>query len=455
MKVLLEQVRKYFAEHEVSFENLTNFLLNYDFSDLEYQDLVPAPEENDYSRNILLLDPLEVVLLYWPPHIESAIHHHEGFYGHVLVLEGTLSNIDYYHENSELSEHGIIDASSGGILPEAEGIIHKLTNRHDVPAVSLHFYYPALENFDGMTIFDDTNKRLGVLNQDAAVASWQSPPEHFHKIVENAFAVRSATQNTKSHRIHPLIPKPGKAEIIRNIREYYREQAEQYDSFDLQHASRKLYIDKINSLVSDQISSTQPDAVLHLACGTGRRAQEIKDNTGLTYKSYGVDVSAAMIAQAEQYDMTCSVGDILDIDFEDNSFDCITMLYAFGHITSHQDRINTLKRVRRWLKPGGFFMFDVFNLHNKNEWGPSALKTFNQLHLDKFGYEKGDVFYTKTGGKEVAFLHYFEHSEIEDLLEEAGMKTAKLLNVGYAVNSGEIVRDENEGSFFIIAEKKA
>ncbi len=451
MERLLKAINKRFENDTVTFESLEAFLLEQDFKQLDYISHIPEPIEGDYSRNIIQLEPLELVLIYWPPNIESGIHHHRGFFGHVVVLEGTLSNVEYQEEARHFWEHRIIDARRTGILPEQEGVIHKLANTQNKPAVSLHFYYPALEDFEGMRIFCLDQRRIGVLNADATTASWTAPEHHFQSIEKDAFTIGRPEGNIKSHRIHPLIPKPPKVDIIDHITRYYHEQAEHYDSFDLEHKSRRLYIDKINELVAEEVRLSGADHVLHLACGTGRRPQRIQEVSGHTYKMTGVDVSSEMLKHAEERGLICHLGDVLSIDFPPNSFCHITMLYAFGHITSSEDRIAVLQKIKTWLKPGGKFMFDVFHLHNTNEWGPSALQTFNNLNLDQFGYEKGDVFYSKTGGSEVAFLHYFERDEIKDLLTKAGLEMTNIVTIGYAKNSGQIPENDDQGSFFVTA----
>jgi ubiquinone/menaquinone biosynthesis C-methylase UbiE len=306
-----------------------------------------------------------------------------------------------------------------------------------------------------MRIFDIDQKRIGVLNADAQTASWTAPDHHFISITENAFSMGRPGNTAKSHRIHPLIPKPNKVDIIDHITRYYHEQASQYDSFDLEHKSRRLYIERINELVAQEVKVSGADKVLHLACGTGRRPQRIQEVAGHDYKMIGVDVSSEMLKQAEERGLVCHLGDVLSIDFPPESFCHITMLYAFGHITSSEDRKAVLNKIHTWLKPGGKFMFDVFHLHNKNEWGPSALQVFETLNLKHFGYEKGDVFYAKTGGSEVAFLHYFEREEIKQLLAEASLELSNIVTIGYARNSGEIPENEDEGSFFITASKLA
>lgn len=455
MEKLISRIKTHFSKQPITFENLTEFLLDTDFSKLDIETHIPDVIDGDYSRNIMLLDPLEVVVIYWPPQIESAIHHHEGFFGHVVVTQGQLSNVEYSLKEGIMREERITDAGPFGILPEEEGVIHKLWNRNDEPAVSVHFYYPTLENFDNMEIFDINSERKGILNEKAVAASWQSPSEHFHSIQNKAYSLQKpgSDPNGKSHRIHPVIPKPDKAVIVESITRYYQEQAEHYDSFDLKHASRKAYINRINELVADQLQTLEAKNVLHLASGTGRRAKKIQKLTGLNYNVLLADVSPAMLAKVKKYGYEYLIGDVMSLDLEDSKYDACTMLYAFGHITSSEERLNVAQNVYRWLKPGGCFMVDVFNLHNKNEWGPAALETYHKMNLDRFGYEKGDVFYVKSGGKEVAFLHYFEENELIDLFESAGFEIESMRYVGYAKRSGELLQDKNQGSFFVTARK--
>ena len=86
-----------------------------------------------------------------------------------------------------------------------------------------------------------------------------------------------------------------------------------------------------------------------------------------------------------------------------------------------------------------------------NEWGPNALENYFRNHLYEFGYERGDVFYKKVGGKALAYLHYFYQDEIHKLLHEAGFRVEYIKHIGYVHRSGELLAAANEGSLFIKA----
>ena len=154
MKEIKNQIKDF--SHKITFESLGKFVDSIDFDNLNYQDYILNPEsEGDYGRNILELNPFECVLINWPAGVESSVHHHQGLFGHVLVLEGELDNITYREENHKLIEFKYEKYISKGIMPEEDGVIHKLANRNlEKRAITLHFYYPAIDSFEGRRVFN-------------------------------------------------------------------------------------------------------------------------------------------------------------------------------------------------------------------------------------------------------------------------------------------------------------
>lgn len=419
------------------------------------------PEITDlenYSRNILCLEPLECALLRWPPGAESAVHYHKGFWGYVWVLDGTCENIEYKLKDDQMVVSGQLLARAGGVIDEPDGTIHKIRNPSDSEElVTVHFYYPALENLDGLAVYDLKGGRIGILNEDAETASFREPEKHFHEIEENAFEYTPTAErkHVPSHTICPVVPKPESEEIQEMIGDYYAEQARSYDYFDLAHQSRKAYIKRINELIADQLSSTEPlKNVLELACGTGRRALKIRELAERDYEITGVDLSEEMCAHAKKRGLNTYVGNWLEMEMPDRQYDAATILYAFGHIPHHTERLESLRKIHRFLRPGAHLFLDVFNLDDKNEWGPNARAAFEHLHMEEFGFELGDVFYRKTGGEAVAFLHYFTENELRDLLIQSGFFVEKIYHIGYVHQSGEVLNgDEDRGALFAVARR--
>lgn len=455
MLSLVEKLKEN-AANLADFEKLGEFVRSIDFGKLSYKELVPAiEEENNYARNILMMQPIEAALLHWPPGVESAVHYHEGFYGYVVVLSGELDNIEYRLEGDTLKEVHTICGRPNGILPEKDGVIHKLVNNSaDTPAVTLHIYYPPLEDFDGMKIYHLEEGKIGVLSATAKTASWTEPATSFSSIQENAFSYTKANRKA-SHRIFPILPKPDADTIYNMIAGYYNEQAKEYDFFDTTHKSRNAYTSSLNTIIAnDYRQRNDLSCELALACGTGRRVIDIREEAGKDYHIVGVDLSKEMCDIARENGVEAYNQKWLKCELPEKEYDTASFLYAFGHICTKQERIEALKKVHEYLKTGGTFYFDVFNVNDTYEWGPKAVEAYNELQLDKMGYERGDVFYKKSGGREVAYLHYFEEDEIKTLLEQCGFAIEWVKHIGYTHNSGEELNNANSGALFIKAVKK-
>ena len=456
MKEIKNQIKEF--SQKISFESLEKFVESIDFDNCNYQDYIVNPEsEGDYGRNILELNPFECVLINWPPGVESSVHHHQGLFGHVLVLEGELDNISYREENNKLIEFKSEKYITKGIMPEQDGVIHKLANSNlEKRAITLHFYYPAIESFEGMRIFNLETGSIGILSDNAKTAKWNNSDNHFKEIMQNSFEYLSINElnNDKSHLIQNIYPKPGADRINLMNSRYFSEQAQKYDFSDFNLPSRKAYIYSVDDLISKDLSENKTTKHLDIAIGTGRRALRIRELSGLNYDIVGVEISEEMCEIANSRGLRTYHQDWANNDSHiGEMFDSATFLYAFGHIANRENRVKSLKKINSYLNDGCPFYLDLFSLNNINEWGPLTLKTFEENNLGKHGYEKGDVFYKKRGFSELAFLHYFEFNEIKTLLADTGFKIEWIKNIGYSKKPGKIVDSDNEGNFIIKAIK--
>lgn len=449
MNDLMNQIQNHF-QSEVTYSTLGDFIERVDFSMLDYQEDLPiVSDPGEYGRKILCMEPCECVLLHWPPECESAIHFHQGFYGYVVVLEGWCKDVGYEFESGFLSEIKSVQCFQGSIIPEQDGIIHKLCNpSKNQTLVTLHFYYPALESLKGMKIFDLINKKIAVLSENAPSASFNGPQENFDDIIENAFEYKA---KGKSHKMIIVSPKPEPDRINSMLMDYYNEQASFYDLFDLNHPTRRPYTESLNQLIAKDLSNYNSIGnLLSIACGTGRRSKEISVISGHDFEITGIDLSEEMCKEARSRGIDAIAGHWLEVDLPpERKFDAAIFLYAFGHIPNENLRLETLVKIRKHLKKGAPFYFDVFNLNDQNEWGPAALKSYEKYNLAELGYDRGDIFYQKADGHATAYLHYFSEVEITGLLEKAGFEIEWIRYVGYVKNSGELLDNPNEGFFFI------
>lgn len=165
---LVEQL-ELLAPNPLNYDSLCRWVESRDWLAMDWQSALPQIEDpSDYARNILCLEPFEVVMLHWPPGVESAVHHHQGFWGTVVCLQGTLENVSYRLTGTQLERVDLLRAYPGGIVPEPDGTLHKIRNGSATEAlVTLHFYYPALETLDGLALYDlETGSRY-VCNEKA------------------------------------------------------------------------------------------------------------------------------------------------------------------------------------------------------------------------------------------------------------------------------------------------
>ncbi len=459
MKQLIKQIQNS-SFKEINYTELKSFVEAINVEQLNYKDLLPKPASPfEYGREILSLAPFECILLNWPPNVESAIHLHEGLFGFVLVLEGSINNHFYSENEDELIECDIQTYLSKGVLYEPDGVIHKIANNsHLHNAVTLHFYYPAIKNLEDLKIYNEDTGDIGILSKEANSANWSDNPNHFKSIQKNAFQYKSL-ENSKSnttHIIHPVYPKPHADQIKEMNKAYYNEQAYIYDDLDQTNYKRKAFTEGIDHLIANDFKNHPEEIhkVLDIATGTGRRPIHIKILSGFNYAIYGVESSEEMALKSGQKGIPTLLADWINFDLKDQApFDAITLLYGFGHIPNQINRLNLLKNINQHLKMGACFYFDAFNINNQNEWGPTCKKHFDTYHQEENGYEVGDLFYKRVQGKEIAFLHYFSKDELILLLEQVGFELSYCKIIGYVEHPGKELDHDSEGIYFIKAKK--
>jgi len=143
-------------------------------------------------------------------------------------------------------------------------------------------------------------------------------------------------------------------------------------------------IDTVNKKIKEKESSIK---VLDVACGTGRMFKEIANIENVDY--FGVDTSEEMmshlkkIAKKMKVNAWTSVGDALNLPYEDNTFD-VTFTY---HLTWHlpqELQLMVIKEMMRVTKPDGYILFDILNENfiwekSKHLFGKKKLETIYKI----------------------------------------------------------------------------
>ena len=168
-----------------------------------------------------------------------------------------------------------------------------------------------------------------------------------------------------------------------------------------------------------RLTARSPRRVLEVAAGTGvvtrRMAESLPESTSIV----ATDLNQAMLDQAESLGTARSVewrnADALQLPFDDGGFDAVVC--QFGAMF-FPDRAKAFSEARRVLKPGGVFLFNVWDAIEHNEFADTitnALASFfphdPPRFLPRAPYGYNDV------------------SAIERDLEAGGFNVAKITTV--------------------------
>lgn len=170
---------------------------------------------------------------------------------------------------------------------------------------------------------------------------------------------------------------------------------------------------------------------LDMACGNGRHTHYIAKKG---YQAVGFDLSPQNIFRAEKNANEKTSFYVHDMrnSFPEKGFDYILNLFtSFGYFEDKNTHLKVLKHVRDALAESGIFVMDFFNAEKIiNDLKPEEVKSINGIdfHIKKY-VQEGKII------KEIRFedqgntykfhesVFAFTHTQLTDLLEEAGFQT--------------------------------
>lgn len=147
----------------------------------EYQQYIhwDTADPRKYTRNLIFSNEhMDVLLMCWPPHSKSAIHSHESSSCWVVLVEGRVVEVQYgtpkldkqFIAGEMSNPTGAVGRCSklrvvNEVLLSEEGMtssyanddigVHRIENRSDRPAYTLHVYAPGLRK---MKIFQESGE---------------------------------------------------------------------------------------------------------------------------------------------------------------------------------------------------------------------------------------------------------------------------------------------------------
>ena len=165
----------------------------------------------------------------------------------------------------------------------------------------------------------------------------------------------------------------------------------------------------------DLTSKIDPEApVLETACGTGVVTERLRKRLAPDARLTATDINEHMLAEArKRLDGTSiefCVADATDLPFENGCFDAVVCQYG---VMFFPDRVLGFAEARRMLRPGGRFLFNVWDSHERNPLVGCVHRAVGALHPDD-----------PPGFLELPFS-YHDTNLIESELRKAGFKDIK------------------------------
>lgn len=227
-------------------------------------------------------------------------------------------------------------------------------------------------------------------------------------------------------------------------------------------------IDRLVSWIVSRDGKAEGD-VLDIGCGPGlftqRFAQKGYKVTGIDFSKEAVDY-AAKSAEQMRLDINYRCMNYLELDYREKA-DLIIMIYCDFCVLSKNEQHTLLSNVYRALKPGGMFVFDVYNEESlrfrkqKKEWDfkddgfwredPYAVMSMTRHYEENKAILSQHIIYDEKNGFDIYrfWEHYFAKNDMQLLFSKHEFSRVE--------NCGNPLRDNTkameDGITFYIAYK--
>lgn len=127
---------------------------------------------------------------------------------------------------------------------------------------------------------------------------------------------------------------------------------EQYESEVGLESRAALYDDitgpRPGDVAFEAVAEVRPKRFLEVGCGTGWFAAQVERELGATV--HAIDQSARMVHLAREAGVDARVGDVQELPFADDEYDCVAANWMLYHVPELDRALAELDRV---LRPGG------------------------------------------------------------------------------------------------------
>jgi len=165
-----------------------------------------------------------------------------------------------------------------------------------------------------------------------------------------------------------------------------------------------------------RLKPEEKSSVLEVACGTGILTRILRDRLLASAKLVATDLNEPMIQTAAKKfrqgeAIEWQQADASSLPFDDRSFDAVVCQFGIMFVP---DKALSAREVRRVLKSGGVFLFNVWDALAHNALGRIAHET-----IGSFFEKDPPTFYQVPFG-------YHDQGEIKRLLDEAGFRNVRI-----------------------------
>ena len=167
------------------------------------------------------------------------------------------------------------------------------------------------------------------------------------------------------------------------------------------------------SWVIDFLDSLKRDSIVYdLGCGNGRNM-----NHG-SLKFIGIDNCENFISICKSKNFSVINSNITKIPLDNNSADAIICIAVFHHLSSIENRIQSLLEMKRLVKQGGKILLSIWSINQPQK----TRRSFNN-------YGNNIVLWNSYGKVYERYYYIFKLDEIKELIKRAGLI---ILNYDYS-----------------------
>ena len=159
------------------------------------------------------------------------------------------------------------------------------------------------------------------------------------------------------------------------------------------------------SWVIEFLDSLKTDSIVYdLGCGNGRNM----DHGSL--KFIGIDNCESFVSICKNKNLSVINSNITKIPLNNNSADAIICVAVFHHLSSMENRIQSLLEMKRLVKPGGKILISTWSINQPQK----TRRTFNN-------YGNNIVLWNSYGKVYERYYYIFKLDEIKELIKKVGL----------------------------------